>query len=128
MKVHNPGPGTYREKSDVSFDGRYLMSNDKNSCTPTMKLPLKRKQYDRISGNNFTRDVPGPGSYSPCDTKSTNKYRNDYDYKLHTVNRKIELHDTTKKDLPGPGQYLLPSDFGNVSQLSSNGGGNRLLK
>ena len=27
-------------------------------------------------------------------------------------NRKIDLQDKTKRDIPGPGTYRLPSDFG----------------
>ena len=65
--------------------------------------------------NECNKDVPGPGSYSPCETRNNNQFKNGYDYRLHSYNRNIELHDKSKRDLPGPGQYLLPSDFGNVT-------------
>ena len=33
-------------------------------------------------------------------------------FRLYQGNRKIELHDKTKRDIPGPGTYRVPSDFG----------------
>ena len=33
---------------------------------------------------------------------------------MYPGDRKIELHDKTKLDIPGPCQYTVPSDFGNV--------------
>ena len=63
-------------------------------------------------------DVPGPGSYTPHEGSVSNRYRNTYDYKLNKYDRKIELHDKTKLNLPGPQQYVLPSDFGNAHLAS----------
>ena len=36
----------------------------------------------------------------------------DKSFRFYQNNRKIELHDRTKRDIPGPGSYRLPSDFG----------------
>ena len=33
-------------------------------------------------------------------------------FRLYQGHRKIELHDKTKRDIPGPGSYRIPSDFG----------------
>ena len=65
------------------------------------------------------KDIPGPGQYTPCETSSNNRYKNTYDYRLHARERKIELHDKSKLDLPGPQQYILPSDFGNNHLVAS---------
>ena len=81
---------------------------------PQFKLPTKKTNEQRVVSQNIGVDVPGPGSYTPCEGSSTNRYRNTYDYKLHKYDRKIELHDKTKLNLPGPQHYILPSDFGNA--------------
>jgi hypothetical protein len=55
---------------------------------------------------------PGPGTYSPsrAAVDMSMKYPNKT-YKLYKEDRKIVVHDKTKKDIPGPGQYALPSAF-----------------
>lgn len=40
------------------------------------------------------------------------KFKSIYNIHLYKNERKIELHDKTKKDIPGPGTYRAPSDFG----------------
>ena len=80
---------------------------------PQFKLPFKKQGEDRFVANSICNEVPGPGAYTPRETSQSNKYRNTYDFKLHKYDRKIELHDKTKLNLPGPQQYILPSDFGN---------------
>ena len=42
------------------------------------------------------------------------KYKSLYSINLYRNERKIELHDKTKRDIPGPGTYRVPSDFGYV--------------
>lgn len=42
---------------------------------------------------------------------ASNKHA-DKSFRFYQNNRKIELHDRTKRDIPGPGSYRLPSDFG----------------
>ena len=66
-------------------------------------------------------DAPGPGSYTPCEGSTSNRYKNTYNYQLHKYDRKIELYDKTKLNLPGPQHYILPSDFGNSHLASSTG-------
>ena len=119
VKVHNPGPGSYKE-NELARDGRYARSNEKNSCVPTFKLPIKPKAEERVVAMQYTKDNPGPGSYTPRETSRTNKYRNCYNYQLHSRDRTIELHDKTKLANPGPQKYTLPSDFGYpVSNMST---------
>lgn len=62
---------------------------------------------------DFTKDIPGPGRYTPTQ-KATEMSKNmkGFNIRLYKNDRKIELHDKTKRDNPGPGTYRLPSDFG----------------
>ena len=114
VKVHNPGPGSYRDQSALAKNGRYVKSTDKNCCVPSMKLPLRKKvMAERVVSDQPMKDIPWPGQYTPHENTVNNKYRNTYDYRLHARERKIEHHDKSKMDLPGPQQYILPSDFGN---------------
>lgn len=40
------------------------------------------------------------------------KFKSLYNIELYKNDRKIELYDKTKRDVPGPGTYRVPSDFG----------------
>ena len=111
VKVKTPGPGTYNDATAMASDGRYLNSVHKNSCVPTFKAP--KTSRERVISAKGLKDIPGPGSYTPRDTSTTNKYRNCYNLILHRGERKITMHDKTKLNLPGPTQYTLPSEFGN---------------
>ena len=82
---------------------------------------MKKKNEERIISQVIGVDAPGPGSYTPCEGSVSNRYKNTYDYKLHKFDRKIELYDKTKLNLPGPQHYILPSDFGNSHLASSTG-------
>ena len=42
IKVHNPGPGAYEEKNDLSAEGRYVQTKNRTSCGPQFKLPVKK--------------------------------------------------------------------------------------
>ena len=83
VKVHNPGPGSYREKNEMSAEGRYVKSTCKNSCVPTFKLPMKKTHDERVIAKDFTKDNPGPGAYTPRETSSNNKYKNSYNLRLY---------------------------------------------
>ena len=76
------------------------------------KLPTK-KQNSRQIAIDYTRDNPPPTAYSPTKgaIMASNKHA-DKSFRFYQNNRKIELHDRTKRDIPGPGSYRLPSDFG----------------
>ena len=112
MKVHNPGPGTYIEQDDMTKEGRYVKSSHKNSCVPAFKRPLHKLSEERVQVSKSTKSNPGPGSYNPCNSDRTNRYKNLQNLTLYQGERKIELYDKTKLALPGPQQYTLPSDFG----------------
>ena len=87
---------------------------------PQFKLPMKKDGNERMISQSGEKNVPGPGAYTPRETSQSNRYRNTYDFKLHKFDRKIELHDKTKLNLPGPQQYILPSDFGNGHLASAS--------
>jgi len=104
----------------MASDGRYVVSHLKNSCVPSFRTPNSKESSERkITGRSTGRDSPGPGSYTPRDTDRTNKYRNSYNLVLYQQDRRIELYDKTKLTLPGPQQYTLPSDFGNLNMVST---------
>ena len=102
VKVHNPGPGTYQEKNELSAEGKYVQTKNRTSCVPQFKLPMKKKNEERVISQVVGVDAPGPGSYTPRDGSVSNRYKNTYDYKLHKFDRKIELYDKSKLNLPGP--------------------------
>ena len=81
-------------------DGQYLNSTFRNSCVPTFRTP--RATEERQIAQKPMKDIPGPGSYTPRDSSTTNKYRNCYNLILYRGERRIELHDKTKLNLPGP--------------------------
>lgn len=119
MKSKTPGPGTYGEPNK-SVEGRYVLSSDRNITVPSFKRPTHQKSSDRmIAPSPPPGQSPGPGTYTPTENELSNKYRNQTGVKLYRRERKIELHDKTKLDLPGPCNYQLPSEFGFVPQLSS---------
>lgn len=80
-------------------------------CVPTFKPP--NKSSTRVFAFDFTKDIPGPGRYTPTQ-KATEMSKNmkGFNIRLYKNDRNIELHDKTKRDIPGPGTYRLPSDFG----------------
>jgi len=48
VKVHNPGPGTYKEQDEMTKEGRYVKSTHKNSCVPEFKRSLHKKSEERV--------------------------------------------------------------------------------
>lgn len=66
---------------------------------------------------DYTKDIPGPGMYTPSQKSSDmTKFKSIYNINLYRNERKIELHDKTKRDIPGPGTYQMPSDFGYIQR------------
>lgn len=87
---------------------------------PLIKLPLNPEKIKRVVALDVTKDIPGPGSYTPRVTSINNRYRNTLSINLYTGDRKIELHDKSKLENPGPCQYTLPSDFGPLPAAPSS--------
>ena len=111
VKSKTPGPGHYGEALRISANGEYPVSTIPTSKVPTFKLPIKKIQ--RVTYTDYTKDNPAPNTYTPTKESimASNKHclRN---FILYKGNRKIDLHDKTKRDIPGPGTYVLPSGFG----------------
>lgn len=113
-----PGPGTYLNQRGIRADGKCVLSTELSSCVPTFQVP--KKKLNRIIAVDYTKDNPGPGSYShTAKSSDLTKYKNLSNIQLYQQDRKIELHDKTKRDIPGPGTYRAPSDFGYPSELKS---------
>jgi hypothetical protein len=95
----------------VSADGRPILSTEMPICVPLFRQP--NKEISRVVAYNYTKDNPGPGMYSPSQRSNDMiKFKSLYNINLYKNERKIELHDKTKRDIPGPGMYRVPSDFG----------------
>ena len=117
VKSTTPGPGTYGDPLHIDANGSYPVSTIPTSRVPTFKLPMKKPE--RVTYTNYTRDNPAPNAYSP--TRESIMANNKHclkSYRLYQGKRKIELHDKTKREIPGPGTYQLPSDFGYAAQLN----------
>jgi len=78
---------------------------------PTFKKPAKKDGRFPVI-DSAGKYNPGPGTYSPSkrSVDMSMKYAN-RTYRLYKEDRKIVFHDKTKRDIPGPGEYALPSDF-----------------
>jgi len=88
-----------------------------------------------LTVNLLPDDIPGPGTYEPnqtCFGKSRNSST------IYVTDRKLTMEDMSKKYMPGPGMYKLPSDFGyvdfkknrnlkSVARKSRNNGKNRTM-
>jgi len=80
--------------------GRYIRSNEKNGGVPVFKLPSNKKSEERAVTRDSSIEGPGPGSYTPCESNLTSRFKNLNNISLYPHDRKIELHDKTKIDLP----------------------------
>ena len=56
VKVHNPGPGTYKEQDEMTKEGRYVKSTHKNSCVPEFKRSVQKKSEERVVAINYLKD------------------------------------------------------------------------
>jgi len=117
IKSAVPGPGTYEPATNLSSIGKYPISTLPNSKAANWS-PSKKRFYDSVQ---HTKYLPGPGAYNPSDVESTSggyivsNFRNTGNVKF--IKPKIGLRSRTpnnknRLNTPGPGTYLLPSDFG----------------
>ena len=106
MKV---GPGHYATTPLINESGQYLKSQYKNCPGTVMMKPLKPKISHLESLIDYS--IPGPGKYT----------RRDISFRLGSkFNKEIRDMSPEKQygDVPGPGSYYLPGDFG--VYISSN--------
>jgi hypothetical protein len=105
-----PGPGTYITTS--SSPGKYFISTFKSSPIPVI-APKSHKRFKSQQDPNF----PGPGSYN-FEEKFLktgcilSKYKYEGARKFSQSSR--EIFEKQKFEIPGPGSYKLPSEFGYV--------------
>lgn len=110
-----PGPGAYEPPNSINKKGNYFNSKFTSSkCT--LFNPPNSKRFKMFTRN--TEKFPGPGEYSPA--SSISKDGNYFLSKFKSSNCRTFYHynrDTIstlgkRKDMPGPGMYRLPSEFG----------------
>jgi len=111
-----PGPGSYQPKWDMDKKGIYYISNFVN----TQAKSFTPKQLARFGHKNG--ESPGPGAYEVKPTISRDgnqfisKFQSSKSIPFSKSERKLypNIRDESKKDVevPGPGTYQAPSEFG----------------
>ena len=108
----SPGPGAYDSKA--TMNGTNVNSKLRSASVCTFN---KTKGGRFGNSNNPSKQVPGPGQYSPrLEMTSTgeyfySKYQSAGTRTFYHSNRKtIQLPDNAST--PGPGSYKQPSEFG----------------
>ena len=64
VKSTTPGPGTYNN-SLKNHNGNPVLSDHRNRGTPLLHLPIKKLESGRDLMKSGSKDIPGPGKYSP---------------------------------------------------------------
>jgi len=118
VKGNVPGPGTYAPVIEINKIGKYILSTTPNSRAANWS-PSRNRFPDPT---RVYRHNPGPGAYNPSDIESqTNSYilsnfRNGGNVKFIKPRLSNALRSKTPLNeraiTPGPGTYVLPSDFG----------------
>lgn len=111
-----PGPGSYQPKWDMDKQGIYYISKFVN----TQARSFTPKQLTRFVNKN--QEFPGPGAYEVKTTISRDgnqfisKFQSSKSIPFSKSERKFypNIRDESKKDVqvPGPGAYRAPSEFG----------------
>lgn len=124
-----PGPGTYAPVIEMNKIGKYVLSTTPNSRASNWS-PSKQRFFDTTRGKKF---IPGPGAYNPSDLDSingsyiTSNFRNLGNTKFVKPRVKEQFRSQTpagRLATPGPGTYLLPSDFGYLDPPKGSPRGN----
>jgi len=120
-----PGPGKYDIPSSINETGKYFYWKFKGSGA--VKISQDRKSKGRIGSLfNIDTSIPGPGKYEvPEGLNKTGQYfLSKYSSSKSTTFGKSPKSKTNLSkipyifliilalDTPGPGSYLLPSEFG----------------
>jgi len=120
-----PGPGTYEIFPGISPKGSQFVSKFMSSCVPRFNPPHSKRFNELrifvIQWKKSARQLtlaPGPGQYQPLRTiTETGTY---FVSKLHSSQCRrfgTEVRDTLSNRgtfifTPGPGNYRIPSEFG----------------
>lgn len=111
-----PGPGTYEPPTSISKTGSYFNSKFKNSMARVIS-PSRSVRFPEYAKGHL-KGVPGPGTYNETAaiTKDGNYFVSQYKSSLcrtfYHFNRDTMPGVKSKKAIPGPGMYRLPSEFG----------------
>eukprot|EP00331_Platyophrya_macrostoma_P023037 CAMPEP_0176442832 /NCGR_PEP_ID=MMETSP0127-20121128/22054_1 /TAXON_ID=938130 /ORGANISM="Platyophrya macrostoma, Strain WH" /LENGTH=276 /DNA_ID=CAMNT_0017827929 /DNA_START=23 /DNA_END=850 /DNA_ORIENTATION=+ len=109
---HVPGPGAYHPPGEISKDGKYFVSKFKNTGAIANMTSQRGGLVD-------TKNVPGPGAYNPKISLSLNGqyFITGFKSSLARSFGQASLKGSgstfgTGNNVPGPGSYRLPSEFG----------------
>lgn len=123
-KMDTPAPGSYRPVVEINAMGNYALSTTPNSRAAQWS-PSRNRFLDMTKGKRF---IPGPGTYNPSDIDSTNgsyilsNTRNHQGVRFTQPPNNETFRSKTpiqRVVTPGPGTYLLPSDFGHLHSQNS---------
>ena len=113
--AHNtnvPGPGAYRNSTSMPRTGRNFHSRFKSICSGNIGPPANDRFRQESKG---TKGIPGPGQYTPrTEFANTGQYFLSKFKSSGTAVLAGSKRGTIKLNSngPGPGSYILPSDFG----------------
>jgi len=123
-----PGPGAYEPRTSINRDGKFILSKMKSTLSPSFSLPklgIKGKGGTVSSPSN--RNLPGPGAYTPKlmigEKTMTSVYRQPSTLSFYHHDRFSTRSFFNSKtfnsplDLPGPGAYQAPSEFGHLAPV-----------
>lgn len=111
-----PGPGTYDSTPALDLKGTYYNSKFRNSRASVFS-PARSKRFSNYSRNS-TKNLPGPGTYNSTATISKDgnyflsKFKSSMCRTFYHYNRDTMSRSDKRSQLPGPGMYRLPSEFG----------------
>ena len=110
-----PGPGTYEVPQSINKTGNYFNSKFKSSQCGVFS-PARSTRFSDYKNNRS--GIPGPGTYSPGSaiTKDGNyflsKFKSSNCRTFYHYNRDTMSSVKKQRNMPGPGMYRLPSEFG----------------
>lgn len=114
--------------------GKYVLSTVPNSKAQNWS-PSKNRFLDQ---SRRSREQPGPGAYNPSDMDSNaggyivSNFKNTGNVKFikpvsvqggSTLRSRTPMINRAATMTPGPGSYMLPSDFGYLENKDKQGGG-----
>jgi hypothetical protein len=122
INTNLPGPGQYASVGCLTKNGTYYNSKFKS---------VNSVLYDSKAGSRFKyrdkeiQETPGPGEYSPKTELSNSghyflsNFKSSRVRSLYKSKRKTLKSGHTNRYYPGPGDYVLPSDFGYPDDLAN---------
>jgi hypothetical protein len=113
--VSTPGPGAYKEWATLPKDGKNFYSKYKSVNSGAIGPP-SGSRFQEIGRKHS--ETPGPGQYSPrTELAKTgqyflSKFKDAGSPSLYKSKRETMKLAKTDRYGPGPGSYIMPSDFG----------------